>query len=133
MRHDYNDTWLPVGHWDWLYGRGYGWFYYDRPFYPGYDIWFCKGPTPFWYRNHSYQQPELVLDQEFDIQEDGTVKVVIDSALAKEIHGDQNQRYEITAEVVDASRRTIYGSGKTLVAAKAFQVCLLYTSPSPRD
>jgi len=93
----------------------------ERRFYPGFHLWGCKSPIPFWYNRQSVQ-PELVLEQEFDINPDGTVKVKIDSSLAKQVHGDKNQRYEITAEVVDASRRTIVGAGSTLATAKPFQV-----------
>ena len=42
--------------------------------------------------------------------------------LAKAIHPDQDHSYEITAEVVDESRRTIVGTGKVLVARKPFKV-----------
>ena len=50
------------------------------------------------------------------------MKVEIDTAVAKAIHGDQDHSYTITAEVVDASRRTIVGSGSVLVARKPFSV-----------
>ena len=53
---------------------------------------------------------------------DGTVKVEIDTAVAKAIHPDQDHRYTITAEVVDQSRRTIVGTGTVLVARKPFTV-----------
>jgi uncharacterized protein YfaS (alpha-2-macroglobulin family) len=53
---------------------------------------------------------------------DGTVKILIDTALAKLIHGDSDHRYTITAEVRDQSRRTIVGHGQVLVARKAFKV-----------
>src|SRR5690606_20053375 len=36
--------------------------------------------------------------------------------------GDQDHRYSITAEVVDASRRTIVGTGDVLVARQPFKV-----------
>ena len=42
--------------------------------------------------------------------------------LAKLVHPDEDQQYTITAEIVDASRRTIVGEGKVLVARKAFKV-----------
>ena len=50
------------------------------------------------------------------------MKVAIDTALAKELHGDQDHKYTITAEVVDESRRTIVGTGNVLVARKPFKV-----------
>ena len=49
-------------------------------------------------------------------------KVEIDTPLAKELHGDQDHKYAITAEVTDESRRTIVGSGNVLVARKPFKV-----------
>ena len=69
-----------------------------------------------------YQPPEIVLENEVPIGSDGTVKVAIDTTLAKELHGDQDHKYSITAEVVDESRRTIVGSGEVLVARKPFKV-----------
>ena len=64
----------------------------------------------------------MVADQEVEIGPDGTVKVEIDTAVAKAIHPDQDHSYSITAEVVDASRRTIVGTGTVLVARKPFTV-----------
>ena len=64
----------------------------------------------------------MVADQEVDIGPDGTVKVEIDTAVAKAIHPDQDHSYTITAEVVDQSRRTIVGTGTVLVARKPFSV-----------
>src|SRR5262249_39638537 len=65
---------------------------------------------------------EVVLENEVDIGDDGTVKVVIDTLPAKELHGNQDHSYAITAEVVDESRRTIVGTGNVLVARKPFKV-----------
>ena len=66
--------------------------------------------------------PEVVAENEVPIGPDGTVKVEIDTPLAKELHGDQDHQYTITAEVVDESRRTIVGTGNVLVARKPFKV-----------
>ena len=70
----------------------------------------------------SWEPPEVVLENEVEIGPDGTVKVPIDTSPAKELHGDQDHKYAITAEVVDESRRTIVGTGNVLVARKPFQV-----------
>src|SRR6185369_10059954 len=51
------------------------------------------------------------------------VKVEIDTGPAKAIHGNTDHKYEITAEVTDASRRTIVGQGTVSVARKPFKVC----------
>ena len=56
------------------------------------------------------------------IRPDGTLAVEIDTSLAKAAHPDQDQRYEITAEITDQSRRTIVGTGTVLVARKPFSV-----------
>ncbi len=113
--------WYPAGRWDWFYGKGYWWFAPDYSFYPGWSRWGCVRPFPWWW-HRGPQQPELVAEQEVDIGDDGTVKVEIDTLAAKEIHGDQDHSYSITAEVVDDSRRTIVGTGKVLVARKPFKV-----------
>ena len=66
--------------------------------------------------------PEVVLENEVEIGPDGTVPVVIDTRPAKELHGDQDHQYSITAEVVDESRRTIVGTGNVLVSRQPFKV-----------
>jgi alpha-2-macroglobulin len=120
-RTSYDQRWYPCGPWDWLYGPGYWWYAYDYTWYPGWRHWGCPRPSPFWWpRQH--QPPELVADQEVAIGPDGTVKVEIDTAVAKAIHSDQDHSYTITAEVVDASRRTIVGTGTVLVARRPFSV-----------
>lgn len=115
--------WYPSAKWDWFYGRGYWWFSYDYLWYPGFRDWGCFRPSPWWWgRNET--PPELISEQEVDIGPDGTVKVDIDTLPAKELHGDEDHAYQITAEVVDASRRTIVGQGNVLVARKPFQISL---------
>ncbi len=120
-RSTHDARWYPVTRWDWLYGNGYWWFASDYDWYPGFGRWGCIAPRPFWF-DWNPDPPELVLDQEVEIGEDGTVQVEIDSSLAKALHGDQDHKYSITAEVVDASRRTIVGSGNVLVAREPFKV-----------
>lgn len=121
MRTSYNDRWYPVGRWDWLYGRGYGWFASDYTWYPGWKQWGCVGPRPWWGFAPS-PPPEVVAEQEVPIGPDGKVSVEIDTATAKALHGDQDHRYEIVAEVVDQSRRTIVGTGSVLAARSPFTV-----------
>ena len=117
----YDQQWYPWGPWDWLYGPGYWWFAYDYDWYPGWHNWGCLRPLPIWWPRGN-QPPELVADQEVDISPDGTVKIEIDTGLAKAIHPDEDQKYSITAEVVDESRRTIVGTGDVLVVRKPFSV-----------
>lgn len=122
-RRTHTARWYPPGKWDWFYGRGYWWFSYDYLWYPGFRDWGCFRPSPWWWgRNEA--PPELISEQEVDIGDDGTVKVEIDTLPAKELHGNEDHSYQITAEVVDASRRTIVGQGNVLVARKPFQISL---------
>lgn len=121
LRTAYEKRWYPIDHWDWLYGSGYWWYVGDYNWYPGWKVWGCRAPGPWWIRPH-YAPPEVVLSNTVDIGPDGKVEVKIDTALAKAIHGDQDHKYEITAEVVDESRRTIVGKGTVLVSRKPFQV-----------
>lgn len=120
-RSEYNDRWFPPMRWDWLFGRGYWWFAYEYNWYPGWGEWGCCCPFPSWY-NFPHNPPEVVYEQEVDLKEDGTFEVEIDTQTALAIFGKQNQKYDISAEVTDASRRTITGSGKVLVASEPFTV-----------
>ncbi|VAX40318.1 alpha-2-macroglobulin domain protein, partial [hydrothermal vent metagenome] len=121
-RTNYNQQWYPYAKWDWFYGPGYWWFADNYDFYPGWRIWnSCFRPIPPWW-GHRSDPPEVVLEREVEIGEDGIVKVEIDTAIAKAVHSDQDHKYQITAEVVDQSRRTIVGSGQVLVARKPFKV-----------
>lgn len=120
-RTSYTERWYPWGPWEWLYGRGYWWFGCDYAWYPGWREWGWPRPWPFWWPR-AHQPPEVVADREVEIGPDGTVKVEIDTSVAKAIHPDQDHQYTITAEVVDQSRRTIVGTGAVLVARKPFQV-----------
>lgn len=121
QRTSYSQQWYPTGRWDWFYGRGYWWFAYDYRWYPGWHEWGCLRPIPWWW-GFNQQPPEIVAEAEVEIGADGTVPVEIDTAVAKEIHPDQDHSYSITAEVVDASRRTIVGAGSVTVARKPFKV-----------
>ncbi len=122
-RSEHSQDWYPIAPWDWCYGPGYWWFCYDTPWYPGWNNWVgCMRPVPTWWHGGPRNPPELVAEQEVAIGPDGTVEVEIDTAIAKELHGDLDHKYSITAEVRDESRRTIVGSGNVLVARKPFKV-----------
>lgn len=114
-------SWYPIGRWDWLYGRGYGWLGCDRPWYPGFETWGCFAPIPIWW-NWSPDPPELVIENEVELGPDGTVEVEIDTALAKALYGDRDHEYRITAEVVDRSRRTVVGTGRVSATREPFRV-----------
>lgn len=122
-RNFFNDRWFPPGPWDWLYGPGYWWCYGEYPWYPGWARWGCiRPPAPWWGNRGRAGAPELVLEQTGLIGPDGKVKVKIDSSIAKLVHGDQDHKYTISAEVVDASRRTIVGNGAVLAAREPYAV-----------
>lgn len=121
LRSGFEASWYPTGIWDWLYGAGYWWFAYDYRWFPGWSNWGCRRPIPWWWISQK-EQPEVVLENEVPIGKDGTVSVEIDSSIAKELHGDEDHRYQIFAEVTDQSRRVIDGSGEVLAARKPFKV-----------
>ncbi|MGA2064908.1 MAG: MG2 domain-containing protein [Thermoguttaceae bacterium] len=116
-----DERWYPPAPWDWLFGEGYWWYACDEAWYPGWSRWGCWRPMPMWWPQPQLP-PELVAERELEIGPDGTVKVEIDTAVAQALHGDEDHRYTITAEVVDASRRTIVGTGSVLVARRPFKV-----------
>ena len=120
LRTSQDTRWYPGSLWDWFYGNGYWWFAYDYSWWPGWHHWGCRRPVWWWWSTPS-QQPELVAENEVPIGPDGTVKVTIDTSMALEFHPDTDHRYQITAEVVDQSRRTIVGSGSVLVAREPFK------------
>ncbi|MDB5385939.1 MAG: hypothetical protein JWM11_1585 [Planctomycetaceae bacterium] len=121
MRTKHTEQWHPPGRWDWFYGRGYWWFAADYKWYPGWSRWGCNRPYPSWW-HRSFDPPELVAEREVEIGEDGTLKVEIDTSVAKAMHGKDDHQYSVTAEVVDQSRRTIVGTGNVLVARQPFRV-----------
>ena len=121
QRYSHTVNWYPPMYWDWFYGPGYWWFAGDYNWYPGWKSWGCKSPHPWWFPVRN-EPPELLMENEVSIGEDGTVKIEIDSSVAKALHGDKDHRYEITAEVVDHSRRSIYGRGSVIAARKPFSV-----------
>lgn len=121
MRSAHTNRWFPTGPWDWLFGSGYGWraSYYD--WYPGARRWcFCVPRWPWMqWRN---DPPEMVAEGEAALNADGTFSVKIDTNLALELHGNEDHRYEIEAEVTDQSRRTISGKGSVLASRRPFEV-----------
>jgi uncharacterized protein YfaS (alpha-2-macroglobulin family) len=121
LRTTHASAWYPRAPWDWFYGTGYWWFAADYSWYPGWGSWGCVRPSPPWW-GQPQQPPEVVTEAETTIGPDGTLKVEFDTRPAKDLHGDHDHKYTITAEVVDESRRTIVGAGSVLVARKPFQV-----------
>ncbi len=113
--------WYPRDPWDWLYGSGYWWFASDATWHPGWKVWGCPGPIPPWWDAPS-DPPEVVLENEVPLGPDGTVKVQIDTAIARAMFSDRDHSFAITAEVVDQSRRVIVGQGEVLATRQPFQV-----------
>ena len=123
MRTAYTHSYVPAGRWDWLYGAGYGLVWYD---YHWFGWWQGSGPKcsvwwPWWGPRRQPER-ELVQEGEAAIGEDGTVRVTVDTKSALEHHPDQDHLYSIEAEVRDASRRTITGSGAVKVTRHEFYV-----------
>ncbi|MEM9700915.1 MAG: MG2 domain-containing protein, partial [Planctomycetota bacterium] len=113
--------WHPYDPWSWLYGEGYWCFspsfveqaYYGGGWRGGFGLgggW--RGSDP----------PEVVAEGEAVLKEDGTFAIPLDSSLAKALKAEADHRYQITAEVTDASRRTQTGGGSVLAAAVPFRV-----------
>ncbi|MBL7661243.1 alpha-2-macroglobulin [bacterium] len=121
LRSSYTAGWYPVGIWDWFYGAGYWWFAYNYEWFPGWARWGCERPIPWWWTSRT-TPPELLIENEVPIGKDGTLKISIDTELAKALQPDQDQRYQITAEVIDQSRRTIVGTGEVIATREPFKV-----------
>ncbi|MFO0915777.1 MAG: MG2 domain-containing protein [Pirellulales bacterium] len=123
LRYGHTDQWFPVSPWDWCFGPGYWWYAYDAPWYPGFAKWVgCRRPLWPWIWPGPAQPPELIAEGDSPLTADGTVEVKIDTAIAKELLGDTSHRYEISAEVRDASRRTIAGKGEVIASRDPFRV-----------
>ncbi|MEM8864108.1 MAG: MG2 domain-containing protein [Planctomycetota bacterium] len=120
-RTSHTTRWYPPSPWDWLYGSGYGWFGVDMPWYPGWARWGCRAPLPPWF-DRGWQRPEVVAEGEALLDDQGQHIIRVNTELAKQLYGDSDHSYRIEAEVVDASRRTIAGSGEVIVARQPFQV-----------
>ena len=121
LRTTHTEPWFPPGPWDWLYGPGYWWFGEDYTWFPGWSRWGCPGPRPWWFWQ-APEPPEVVAEQEAELGPDGTYEVSIDTATAKQFHPNKDHAYQIQAEVVDQSRRTIVAEGRVLVAREPFKV-----------
>jgi tetratricopeptide (TPR) repeat protein len=91
-RTSYSNDWCPAAPWDWFYGPGYWWFCYDYDWYPGWREWGCKRPIMVWWNWAPPQQPEIVAEAEAPIGADGTVKVEIDTGVAKAVLGDTDHK-----------------------------------------
>ena len=116
-REDWAQRYTHPGRWDWLYGPGYGWSYYDYAFYPWWGHWGCKRWVP-WFPWKP--ERELVAEGEGRLDAEGRIPFTIDTRRALEDHPDGDHRYVVVAEVTDASRRTITGEGDVIVTRDEF-------------
>jgi uncharacterized protein YfaS (alpha-2-macroglobulin family) len=149
FREDYHPVYAGPGEYDWLYGAGYGRYYYAYPWLPwwgrwgGFICWDGWWPGPYslglgwafpwgyygdasdaWRRRAESGTRkalrELVAKGEGKIGADGTFALEIDTARAKAELGDRDHRYTVEAEVRDESRRTIEGQGSVLATRQEF-------------
>src|SRR5690606_20440818 len=93
----HDNQWFPVRPWDWLYGSGYWWRNSEYVWLP--DHHRCIIHRPSWWPSRQ-DPPEVIAQGTVNIGADGKVLIPIDTALAKELHGDKDHSYKITAEVV---------------------------------
>ena len=115
-------TWYPIMRFDWLYGRGYAVAGYDTTFYPGFSIWGCVRPTPYWFGYRAAEQPEVVADGTANLNSDGTFSINIDTKNALANNPDKIHTYAISAEVYDSSNRIVNGSGSVMASSTPFKV-----------
>ena len=117
------ENFFPIDPFDWCYGPGAWWLPYDAPWYPGWDRWRgCLSPYPWWIPRQQFEPEELVIDREVTLDASGEAIVEIDTATAKQMLATHDHRYRITAEVTDASRRTIDASGQVIAARRPFRI-----------
>ncbi|MGZ4974486.1 MAG: alpha-2-macroglobulin family protein, partial [Limisphaerales bacterium] len=138
FREAYQFIYYGPAEYDWLYGKGYGYTHYSYPWFPWWrrcgflwsDSWFDSTPSYVSYYPWAYYNRydggtrkalrDLVAQGEAELSADGSYEVEIDTTKAKAELGDRDHRYTIEAEVRDASRRTIEGSGSVLVTRQEF-------------
>ncbi len=120
FREEYRHAYYFPGRWDWLYGRGYGYAWYDYDWFPWWGALRSSRVAPPWWYPARTPVRELVEHGTGRIGEDGTLKVAIDTRPALREHGDLDHRYVIQAEVRDASRRVISGEGAVKVTRQAY-------------
>jgi uncharacterized protein YfaS (alpha-2-macroglobulin family)/tetratricopeptide (TPR) repeat protein len=153
FREDYRHVYFEPGEYDWLYGRGYGIYGYAYPWFRWWGRWGCLvwWPDAPWIYTPPYHEfpwggygyvdngrsrrnywetttrkalRELVAEGTATLKPDGTYEVEIDSAKAARELPNTDHRYTIEAEVRDASRRTITGSGSVVATRQSFYAFL---------
>ncbi|MDB6059647.1 MAG: alpha-2-macroglobulin domain protein, partial [Verrucomicrobiales bacterium] len=140
FREAYQFQYFGPAEYDWLYGKGYGYTHYAYPWFPWWnkcglfwrDSWSEFVPSYISYYPWAYYNNygggggtrkalrDLVAQGEAELSADGSYEVEIDTSKAKAELGDRDHRYTVEAEVRDASRRTIEGSGSVLATRQEF-------------
>jgi alpha-2-macroglobulin len=120
LRYKHRIQRFPAGHWDWLYGPGYWWFS-DASWYPDWNRWGCLKPGPWWIPQRNFP-PEIIAENEAELDSNGELKLFINTSIAKETQPDIDHRYEVQVEVRDLSRRTVIGKGKIIAGSSPFIV-----------
>ncbi|MEX2213295.1 MAG: MG2 domain-containing protein [Phycisphaeraceae bacterium] len=120
FREEYTHNYWASGRWDWLYGQGYGRAYYNYDYLPWWGQMKGGCIAPPWWGGAATPVRELVSQGEEPISGDGTLRVSIDTSNAAKLHSDKDHQYIVQAEVRDASRRTIEGSGAVKVTRQAY-------------
>lgn len=122
FRYSHTTRWYPPSPWDWLYGVGAAWIsrYTDEPPPNTLRGRFVQSVRP--WQPFARTPPELVAENRLPIGPNGALEIVLDTAPDRELFGNTDHRYEIIAEVTDASRRTIVGRGQCIAARKPFDV-----------
>jgi uncharacterized protein YfaS (alpha-2-macroglobulin family) len=116
-----SDRWLPPMPWDWLYGPGYGWLGQDATWRSDWSRWGCFAPLPPWMPRVT-GPPEVVAEGEATLDDGGVFRLPIETAIAAQRYPNSDHEYQITAEVTDAGRRTIVGTGTVLAARRPVNV-----------
>jgi len=123
LRYAHTTRWFPPSPWDWLYGPGAGWISPLREAGPTAFRHVIARSGPFW-RYPPSSPPEVVADNTVPLPPTGTIAIPLDTSPARDLFGNTDHRYEIVAEVRDASRRTIVGRGQVIASRKPFAVFL---------
>lgn len=125
FREEFEPSLHEPGHWDWLYGVGYGKSYYQAPWMPWWSSYrhCCLAPG-WWWTSCGISPPtpvrELVMQGESRIGAEGKLELEIDTAPALRDHPDRDHRYVVEVEVRDSSRRVIRGEGAVAVTRQSF-------------
>jgi len=125
FREEYTHAYYFPGEWDWLYGQGYGWAWYEYSWMPWWGrVKCCWIPPGWWWGGFGGSAPnpvrELVMQGKEQIGEDGSLKLEIDTSPALRDHSDRDHRYIVQADVRDSSRRVISGQGAVKVTRQAY-------------